>query len=177
MWVIMWQMWSTKYCAITVCGLMIGVLWCMSINDLVPKTWFRCKGINRRIVKCVLLLHYVDIQHYAVFIRLTHWPLGDVVVVLKVFSPDMLCIYFMRNSSEMPLRWMLQNIFDDNLTLRDWWHQAKSHYLGRFWPISISSYGATVPQWVHSYWVLKPQCIIKSHIRTSVPNLCLSLFS
>ena len=98
---------------------------------------------------------------------LTHWPLGDVAVILKsIISKHMLriksmphnhmvmaFIKFMGVSCEIRVRWMPQNTFDDQSTLVQvmaWCHQAPSHFLRKCWPRSLSPYAIVRPQWVKS---------------------------
>ena len=55
-------------------------------------------------------------------------------------------------SCELVLRWMSLDLTDDKSTLVQvmaWCCQATSHYLSQCWPISLSPYGVTRPQWVN----------------------------
>ena len=57
------------------------------------------------------------------------------------------------SSCELALRWMSLDLTDDKSTLVQvmaWCRQATSHYLSQCWPNSLSPYGVTKPQWVHS---------------------------
>ena len=53
------------------------------------------------------------------------------------------------------------SIYDDKSTLcqkMTWWHQATNHYLSQCWPIFMSPYGVTRPQWVEEKiptWLIK----------------------
>ena len=56
-------------------------------------------------------------------------------------------------SCETALIWMSLDFTDDQSTLVQvmaWCCQATSHYLSQCWPRTLSSYGATGPQWVNS---------------------------
>ena len=58
-------------------------------------------------------------------------------------------------SCEIALIWMSLYFTDDQSTLVQvmaWCRQATSHYLNQCWPISLSPYGVTRPQWVNSLW-------------------------
>ena len=102
----------------------------------------------------------------------------------------MLLIKCMSASSEIALKWMSQNTFDDKSTLV--WvmtlcHQATSQYLSQCWPRTMSPYSITRPQWVKllyygmypggHYWQLSCQVTVtvwcsdtcRFHLR--VPNL------
>ena len=62
-------------------------------------------------------------------------------------------INFMSTSCEIVLKWMPQNTFNEKSTLVQitaWYCQATSHYLSHCWPISMSPYHVTRPQWVNS---------------------------
>ena len=63
-------------------------------------------------------------------------------------------------SYEIALRWMPQDLTDDESTLVQvmaWCRQASSHYLSQCWPRSMSPNGVTRPQWVNSesspHWI------------------------
>ena len=58
---------------------------------------------------------------------------------------------------EIAVSWMTQNFTNEKSTLVQvmaWGCQATSHYLSKYWPQSMSSYGVTRPQWVHSHYLL-----------------------
>ena len=57
------------------------------------------------------------VEHRSDFEHLTHWPLGDVVVIVRVYSPNAYQNKFMVTSCEIARMWIPQNIFDDQLTL------------------------------------------------------------
>ena len=64
-------------------------------------------------------------------INITYWPLGDVVVILKV---------------KTPVRCIPQDTFVDKSTLFQimaWCHPATSHYLSQWGPRSMSLYDIT----------------------------------
>ena len=64
-----------------------------------------------------------------------------------------------------------------------WCHQATSHYLNQCWPRSMSPYGVTRPQWVHTRDLKKYTCKITYtscrcqrfnalHIKTCIISIC-----
>ena len=66
-----------------------------------------------------------------------HWPLGDMEVILKVWSPN---TRSKCTSCEIVIRWMPQNTFDDKSTLVQvmaWCCQATIHYLSQCWRRSV----------------------------------------
>ena len=70
-----------------------------------------------------------------------------------------LLIGFFISSNDNAQRWMPWDITDDKSALVQvmaWCRQAPSHYLSQCWPSSLSPYGVTRPQWVNSWYVLKP---------------------
>ena len=84
---------------------------------------------------------------------LTHWPPRDMDVISQVHETHFRNWYlelFLRN-------WPLvsaPNPIDDKSTLVRVMVrccQAPSHYLSQCWPRSMSSYGATKPQWVNTF--------------------------
>ena len=86
---------------------------------------------------------------------LTHWPRGDVSVILKVYfltlhTEKSLWHPLWQLHYEIALRWMPQTITNKKSTLVQvmaWCRQATSHYLSQHW--SMSSYGVTRPHWVN----------------------------
>ena len=104
------------------------------------------------------------------FASLSHWPLWDLNVVLKMQSSKLaLLICVFKSSYINVLRWMPQDPTDDKSTLVQvmaWSRQATSHYLSQCWPRSPTPYGVSKPQWVkHTYCVLKVcVCCCKSTI-------------
>ena len=85
---------------------------------------------------------------------LTHWPLGDLNVILKMQSS--ILVYFIgifKSSYDNVLKWMPQDLTDDKSTLVQvmaWCRQATSNYLYQCWPRSPTPYGVTRSQWVNS---------------------------
>ena len=82
--------------------------------------------------------------------RLSHWPLGDLTVILKIFNLA-LVIGIFKSSYDNVLRWIPQDLPGDKSTLVQvmaWCGQATSHYLNQCWPRSPAPYGVTRPQWV-----------------------------
>ena len=80
---------------------------------------------------------------------LTHWLLGDFreLILKLILVNDGWTI-----SCEIVLTWTPQDLTDDRSTLVQvmaWCRQATSHYLSQWWPISLSPYGVTRPQWVN----------------------------
>ena len=65
-----------------------------------------------------------------------------------------LLIGIFRSSHDKALRWMPQDLTDDESTLVQvmaWCRQATNHYLSQCWLNSLSPYGITRPQWVHPW--------------------------
>ena len=61
-------------------------------------------------------------------------------------------------SCETARMWLSLNLSDDKSTLVQvmaWCHQATSHYLSHCWPRSMSKYGISRPQWVHTSCCLR----------------------
>ena len=57
-----------------------------------------------------------------------------------------------------------------------WFHQATSHYLSQYWPISMSPYGITRPQWVNLVNYTPAQRSWRGGILDSpCPSVCLSV--
>ena len=86
--------------------------------------------------------------------RLTHWPMGEVDITLKVYlSNSFFRFDILSNSNEMALWRMPHNPTDGKSTLVQvmaWCRQATSHYPSWCWPRSLSPYGINKPQWVNS---------------------------
>ena len=85
-------------------------------------------------------------------VTLTHWPLGDLNAILKmqIFILVLLIGIFI-SSHDNALRWMPQDLTDDQSTLIQvmaWCPQATGHYLNQCWPISLPPFAVTRPQWV-----------------------------
>ena len=91
--------------------------------------------------------------------HLTHWPWGDVVVILMVcfWTHFMDLINILNTSCEITLKWMPQNTVDDNSTLVQVmarYRQATSHYLHSWTNVDQAlsgmdrPYGLTWPQGV-----------------------------
>ena len=82
---------------------------------------------------------------WQVLFLLTHRPLGDVVVILRVWSPN--TRYASSSWTRVNLlsgEWMPQGKFDDKSTLVAviaCYRQATSHYLGQHWHRSMPPYG------------------------------------
>ena len=67
-----------------------------------------------------------------------------------------LLIGIFRSSHDNALRWMPQDLTDDQSTLVQvmaWCRQATSHYLSQCWPRSLLPYCVTRPQWVKLPWM------------------------
>ena len=82
---------------------------------------------------------------------LTHWPLEDLNVILKMQSSFLL--YWLVSSNLLMI--MPQGLTDDKSTMVQvmaWCRQATSHYLNQCWPTSPTSYGVTRSQWVNWKW-------------------------
>ena len=85
---------------------------------------------------------------------LTHWPLGDMAIIITMYFQNQLADWYITNiSRKTPLMWMLHFTLDGNSTLVQvmaWCCQATSHYLSQYWHRSMSLYGITRPQCVNS---------------------------
>ena len=60
-------------------------------------------------------------------------------------------VTFMKISNAIASKWMAKDHNDDKSKLHQvmaWRRQARSHYLSQCWPIPVSPYGVTRPQWV-----------------------------
>ena len=85
-----------------------------------------------------------------IWYNLTHWPLRDLNVILKIFNLALLIGIF-KSYYDNVLRWMAQNLVGDKSTLVQvmaWCHQATGHNLNQCWPRSPMPYGVTRPHWV-----------------------------
>ena len=84
-------------------------------------------------------------------ILLTHWPLGVVVVILKVKFANTLQMKFRYTFCAIAFRWMPQNTSADKSTLVQVMAcclMATSHYLNQYWPRSFLPYGVSMLQLV-----------------------------
>ena len=98
---------------------------------------------------------------------LTHWPLGDLIVIVKnvIFNLALLICIF-KSSYDNVLKWKPHDLTDDKSRLVQvmaWCHKATSHYLNQCWPRSPTPYGITRPQWVNPQiardaWVFPQHC-------------------
>ena len=84
---------------------------------------------------------------------LTHWPLGDMVIISKVwFSNSLYNTVAWLQVVKLSLGKMPQKLTSEKSTLVQvmvWCHQATSHYLSQHWPRSMSPCSVTRPQWVN----------------------------
>ena len=104
--------------------------------------------------------------------RLTHWPLGDLHMILKMLSSILLGIF--KSSYDNVLRWMPQDLTDDKSTLVQvmaWCRQATSHYLNQCWPRSPMPYGVTGPQWVNFLNSIHVRCLTGNQYKDIWPYL------
>ena len=65
-----------------------------------------------------------------------------------------LLIGIFTSSKDNAMRWMPKALTNDKSTLVQvmaWCRQATSHCLSQSWPMSMSPYGVTRPQWVNSH--------------------------
>ena len=91
-----------------------------------------------------------------------------------------LLIGILRSLYDNALRWMPRNITDDKSTLVQvmaWCRQATSHYLGQFWPKSMSPHGVIRPQRVNSHhaelsWENMMTSSSENIFRVTGPHLC-----
>ena len=105
-------------------------------------SWYGCR------CRVHMLLHSHTVFLQSIINTLTHSPLEDVVIILKVQSLNTCFVKFL---------WTPQNTFYDESTLvwvMPWCHQAASHSLSQCWPRSMSPYVVTKPPWVkaHTKW-------------------------
>ena len=80
------------------------------------------------------------------------WPGRSEYDSKNVIFNLVLLIGIFKSSYDNVLRWMPHDFTDDKSTLVQvmaWCRQATSHYLSQCWPISLSPYGVTRPQWVN----------------------------
>ena len=85
-------------------------------------------------------------------------------VIFNLFS----LIGIFRNSYNIALQWMPQDLTDDKSTLvhvMAWCCQATNHYLSQCWPRSLTPYDVTRPQWVEFksvkwYWSTRCRCFL-----------------
>ena len=103
-------------------------------------------GVDAEFTHMLLHSHTVFLQ--SIINTLTHSPLEDVVIILKVQFLNTCFVKFL---------WTPQNTFYDESTLvwvMPWCHQTASHCLCQSWPRSMSPYVATKPPWVkaHTKW-------------------------
>ena len=93
-----------------------------------------------------------DMHVFFAVLCLTHWPLGDLNVILKMeFS---ILFYWLVSSHDNALQWMPHDLTDDKSTwvqVMAWCCQATSHYLSQCWLSLLSPYGVARPQWVKPY--------------------------
>ena len=77
---------------------------------------------------------------------------------------------------EIVLRWMSLDLIDDKSTfvqVMAWCRQATSHYLSQYWPISLSPFGVTRPQWVKNLWHTRADIkfwILLAHIKIFITS-------
>ena len=81
--------------------------------------------------------------------------MGDMVVIFKkyIISKHILWKKFISTSCEIASGWILQNTFDNMLTLVQvmvWCYETTNHYLNQCVPRSITQHGFNSPQWVNS---------------------------
>ena len=85
----------------------------------------------------------------------------------RVFLKLILQSDILITSCEVGLRWVPQDLTDDQSTLVQvmaWCHQATSHYLIQCWARSMSPYGVTRPQWVNLMLHSAGQHMMATHV-------------
>ena len=113
---------------------------------------------------------------------LTHWSLGEMVMILRAIFKLTSWIWFFSNSFEIDLGTTPLDPTDDKSTLVQvmaWCHQTTSLYLNQCWHRSMSPYGVTRPQWVKGCVSLDPSKISKSGwwgLQLDTWQLCNSLW-
>ena len=90
-------------------------------------------------------------------IKLTHWPLGDVAVISKLWFLKLISwTHITCAACKIVVRWIPQNSIDDKSTLVQVMarcRQVTSHHLSQCWPRSMSPYGVTRLQWVNEHFL------------------------
>ena len=109
-----------------------------------------CLGLNvLSDCSCWMLYDFHDLL-------LTHWPLGNMAVILRsIILKLILWINILNASCKVVVMWMPLNSSDGKSTLvqvMPWCYQAPSHYLRQCWHRSMSPYGITTPQLVNSWY-------------------------
>ena len=91
-------------------------------------------------------------QCHHFILSLTHWPRGDMAVILKVlFSNSLWRTAWVGTCFETAHKWLLLKLTNDKSTLTQvmaWCRQATSHYLNQCWPRSMTPYSIMRTQWV-----------------------------
>ena len=142
---------SSAYRLLLCCKVLLWKHYCAHVINRVDKS------ISHPCYCCaphVLLLRYKWKHSYVLVIkcRITHCPLTDVAVILKVIFWNK--ISSLATGCETALRWMPQNVTNEKslfVQIIAWCRQARSHYLNQCWPSSTSPYSVTKPQWVIKY--------------------------
>ena len=102
--------------------------------------------------------HCIPHRLNIVIIFLTHWPLGNFNEIFKhilvIDDSDISCL--------IAISWKPQ------VQVMAWCREATSHYLSQCWPISMSPYGITRPQWVK--WL----CYIRTALHYIIFMVCIS---
>ena len=100
--------------------------------------------------------HPLNLMLSVTHFSLTHWPLGDLVAILKLQFSILFKLFYWLVSSDLLMIMQPYGCHgtskDDKSTLVQvmaWCRQATSHYLSQCWPCSMSPYGVTRPQWVN----------------------------
>ena len=75
-------------------------------------------------------------------------------------------------SCEIALRWTSVDLLGDRSTLVQvmaWCHQATNHYLSQCWPISMSPYSVSRPQWVK---IMLKSCLLALLLASQRQTYC-----
>ena len=89
-----------------------------------------------------MLSESTSINWWPLSTTLTHWPLGDVAVILKVWFSKSL----QRIVAWAVTVWLPQELINEKSILvqvMTWCCQQMSHYLSQCWPRSMPTYGIT----------------------------------
>ena len=85
------------------------------------------------------------------YLLIIYWPLKDVVVIFKVYDPNICYGVSSWAFLQISLKWMSQDLTGDYSTFGQVMaccRQAKNHYLNQSWPSPMTPYVVTRPHWV-----------------------------
>ena len=111
-----------------------------------PVTWHLFG--DKPLPETVLTKTHGTLWHHKASVSLTHWPLGDLNVISKMYFS---IFFHWLVSSDFLMITPSDECHIDKSTLVQvmaWCRQATSHYQSQCWPRSVSPYNITRPQWV-----------------------------